>query len=198
MFFSPRAVTSRPLAALGGSAVATLARNEIASSVAGQRSNELAGIAHGMLLARPAHGESVDPQRGLADADRHALPFLAAGADAFVELEVVADHADARQYIGPVADERGALDGRTELAVLDQIGLAGGEHELAGGDIHLAAAEIDGIDTLVHRGDDLTRIGLAGPHVGVGHARQRDVRERLAPPVAGGSGAHEARIHLVL
>ena len=48
---------------------------------------------------------------------------------------------DARQRIRAGADQRGALDRHGDLAVLDQIGLGAGEHELAGGDVHLAAAE---------------------------------------------------------
>ena len=55
-------------------------------------------------LGRPAHRQPVDAQRRLADADRHALAFLAADADAGVELHVVADHADAGQRVGAVAD----------------------------------------------------------------------------------------------
>jgi general secretion pathway protein A len=60
----------------------------------------------------PPTVSAVDAQRRLADADRDALPFLAAGADAVVELEVVADHRHARQHVGAVADQRGALDRR--------------------------------------------------------------------------------------
>src|SRR5688572_20204386 len=41
-------------------------------------------------LRRPADRQALDLQRRLADSDRHALPFLAAGADAGVELEIVA------------------------------------------------------------------------------------------------------------
>ena len=36
-------------------------------------------------LSGAAHGQAVDLKRWLAHADRHALPFLAAGADAGVE-----------------------------------------------------------------------------------------------------------------
>ena len=39
---------------------------------------------------------------------------------------------------------------------------------------------------------------VAGAHVGIGHARQGHVRERLAAAVAGRRHAHEARIELVL
>jgi hypothetical protein len=77
------------------------------------------------------------------------LAFLAAGADAAVELQVVADHADARQHVGAVADQRRALDRRADLAVLDQVGLARGEHEFARGDVDLAAAEIDRVQALL-------------------------------------------------
>jgi hypothetical protein len=47
----------------------------------------------------------------LADADRHALAFLAAGADAGVEAHVVADHRDAGQHVRAVADQVAPLTG---------------------------------------------------------------------------------------
>ena len=43
-------------------------------------------------MTRPADRDPLHAQRRLADADRHALAVLAAGADPGVELEVVADH----------------------------------------------------------------------------------------------------------
>src|SRR5262245_38535027 len=86
------------------------------------------------LSRRAADGEAVDPQGRLADADGHALAFLAAGADPRIECQVVADHADLGQHVRAVADERGALHGLADLAVLDQVGLGAGEHELAVGD----------------------------------------------------------------
>src|ERR1035438_1023564 len=64
-----------------------------------------------------ADSQPVDAQRRLADAYRHALPFLAADADARVEPHVVADRADARQCIGTVADQGRALDRVLDLAV---------------------------------------------------------------------------------
>jgi hypothetical protein len=64
-------------------------------------------------------------------ADRNALPLLAAGAHARVELHVVADHLDAGQSIRTVADQHGALDRRANLAVFDLIGLGAGEDELS-------------------------------------------------------------------
>src|SRR3546814_11134456 len=60
---------------------------------------------------------------------------LAAGADAVVELHVVADHLHLGHHIGAVADEGGALHRRAHLAVLDEVGLGAGEHELARGDV---------------------------------------------------------------
>ena len=78
-----------------------------------------------------ADGQAVDAQGRLADAHRHALAFLAAGADAGVELHVVADHGHARERIGAVADDGRALDRVLDLAVFDPVGFAGREHELA-------------------------------------------------------------------
>src|SRR5215468_1456700 len=95
---------------------------------------------------RAADRDAVHAQRGLADADRHALAVLAAGADAGVELEVVADHADAIEVGRAIADQHGALERSTELAVLDAIGFGHVEHVLARGDVDLSAAEVDGVD----------------------------------------------------
>src|SRR5690606_14633821 len=116
-----------------------------------------------------AHGQALDQQGRLADADRHALAVLAAGADAGVERHVVADHGDLGQHVGAVADQGRALDRAADLAVLDQIGLGRREHELAARDVNLAAAEIDGVETLLDRADDLLALVAAAQHVGVGH-----------------------------
>src|SRR6185369_13474484 len=113
-----------------------------------------------VTLCRPAHRQSIDTQGRLADADRHALAILAAGADTGVELEVVADHRDAGHRVGAVADQRRALDRAGHLAVLDEVGLAHRKDELAAGDIDLAATEIGGIDPFLDRGDDFLRVVL--------------------------------------
>src|SRR5579863_6272945 len=105
--------------------------------------------------AGAADGDAVDAQRRLADADRHALAVLAAGADAVIERQIVADHGDAVQVGRSVADQHGALDRRADFAVLDAIGLGALEHVFAGRDVDLAAAEISGVDAVLHRGDDL-------------------------------------------
>ena len=63
-----------------------------------------------------AHGHRVDLQRRLADADRHALAVLAADADARVELQVVADHADTRFIVsGPLPISVAPFTGRVIL-----------------------------------------------------------------------------------
>src|SRR5690606_13909403 len=103
----------------------------------------------------------------LADADRHPLAALAAIADTAVELHVVADHGDALHRFRTVADQHGALYRRTDLAVLDHVGFGTAEHELARGNVHLAAAEGDSIDALLHRRDDFLRRLVAAEHVGI-------------------------------
>ncbi len=82
--------------------------------------------------------------------------------------------------------------------MLDFVGLAGGKYELPGGDIDLAAAEIHGINAALHGSDDVLRSVWPGPHVGVGHPRERDVRERLAAAIPRRTRAHEPRIQLIL
>src|SRR5665213_2220834 len=71
------------------------------------------------LSARPADGDALHQQGRLADADRHALAVLAAGAHAGVELHIVADHLDALQIGRAVADQHGPLEWRAELAIVD-------------------------------------------------------------------------------
>src|SRR5690606_15603678 len=139
-----------------------------------------------------------DAHGRLAHAHGHALPFLAAGAHAAVQAHVVADHAHARECVGAVADQGGALHGVLDLAVLDPVGFAGREDELAARDVDLAAAEVGGVQAFLDAGHDLGRVLVAAQHVGVGHARHGRVRVALAPAVAGGLDAHQAGVHRVL
>src|SRR5690606_21981270 len=115
-----------------------------------------------------------------------------------VQLQVVADHGDAVHHLRTIANQRGAFHRRGDLAVLDEIGLTGGKHELAAGDIHLTAAQIGAVDPLLHRPDDLLRIALPGQHVGIGHARHGQMGIGLAAAVTGRRHAHQARVQLVL
>ena len=71
---------------------------------------------------------------------------FAAGADAFIQGEVVADHGNVLQSFGAVADQGCALDRAGDFAVFDEVGLGGGEDEFAVGDVDLAAAEVDGVE----------------------------------------------------
>src|SRR5579859_656818 len=147
---------------------------------------------------RAADGQPIHAQRRLADADRDTLAVLTAGADAVVELQVVADHGDLMQRVRAAADQGGTLDRGADPAVLDQVGLGCGEHELAVGDVNLAAAEIDGVEAALHRLDDLVRRMVAAQHQRVGHARHRMMGIALAPAVAGRRHAHQAGIQAVL
>ena len=98
----------------------------------------------------------------------------------------------------PVADQHRALQGGAELAVLDLVGLGALEHVFARGDVDLAAAEIRGVDAVLHRGQNFCGIAAAGQHVGVGHARHRHVGIALAAAVAGGLHVHQPRVLAVL
>src|SRR5215831_5755631 len=147
---------------------------------------------------RAADRQAVHPQCRLTDADRYGLPVLAASADPVVETKIVADHRDLGQRVWAVADQGRALDRGADFTVLDQIGLRGGKHELARGDVDLPAAEIDRVQTLLHRGDDLLGILSPGQHVGVRHPRHWRMGKTLAPAVSGRSGAEQPRVHAVL
>src|ERR1700754_1868319 len=68
-------------------------------------------------------GDSIHTERRLSDANRHTLALFAAGADAVIELEIVADHGNAMQVRGAVTDQHGALQRRAQFAVFDLVGL---------------------------------------------------------------------------
>src|SRR5262249_5538038 len=149
-------------------------------------------------LTGPAYGDPIHAQGRLADTHRHALAVLAAGADAVVELEVVADHAHAVEIGRTVADQHRALDRLRQLAALDLVGLGHLENVFAGGDVDLAAAKRHGIDAVLDRGDDLARSALAGEHIGIGHARHGHVGVALPPAIAGRFHVHETGVLTVL
>ena len=149
------------------------------------------------LLAGAADGHLVELDGGHAYAYGDGLAGFAAGSYAFVEGEVVADHGDVLEGFGAVADEGGAFDGAGDLAVFDEVGLGGGEDELAVGDVDLASAEVDGVEAALDGLDDVLGHVVAVEHVGVGHARHGDVVVALAAAGAGVGGSHEAGGELV-
>ena len=77
---------------------------------------------------------------------RNILSFFAANADAFIEFQVVADHADIAQGLGAVAYQGGIAHRARELAVLDQVAFRRRENEITAGDIDLPAAEIHAVN----------------------------------------------------
>src|SRR5262252_4598336 len=136
-----------------------------------------------------ADRQAVHAQCRLTDTNRYRLPVLAAGADPVIETEVVADHRHLSHRIGPVADQGRALDRGADFAILDQVRLGGGKHELPRGNVDLSAAEIERVQTFLHRGDNFLRILGPGQHVGVRHPRHWRMGKTLAPAVPGRSGA---------
>src|SRR5262249_27417405 len=105
--------------------------------------------ARNRLSARPTDRDAVHAQRRLPDPDRHALAVLAAGADALVERQIVADHADAVEIRRPVSDQHRPLEGSADFTVLNPVRLRALKDVLARRDIDLAAAEIDRVDAVL-------------------------------------------------
>src|ERR1017187_2145206 len=163
---------------------------------------KLSGIGLGACPTTESRGapnrHAIDPDGRDAHAHRYALPLLAANADAFVQLQIVAHHADVLQRFRSDADQRGVAHGARHAPAFDEIAFRGREDEIAAGDIYLAAAEIGAVEALGHRADDLLGIAFAGQHERVGHARHGDVRVALAAAAAGLRGAGEAARKLVL
>src|SRR5215471_2236590 len=145
-----------------------------------------------------AYGQRIKAKRRLSDANGNTLPILPAGTDAWVELHVVSDHGDAGHGVRTITDKCRPLNRRADLAVFDLVSLGTREHEFAGRDVDLAAAELHRIDTVLDRAKDLFRLMLAAEHVGVGHARHHAAREGLPPAVTRRRHSHEAGVHAVL
>ena len=100
--------------------------------------------------------------------------------------------------VGPLPISMAPFKRRADLAVLDLVGLGALEHVFARGDVDLAAAEIRGVDAVLHRGENLGGIALARQHVGVGHARHRHMGIALAAAVAGRLHVHQPGVLAVL
>ena len=88
-----------------------------------------------VLVAGAAYGHLVEFGGGKAYTYGDGLAGFAAGAYTFVESQVISYHGDVFEGFRAVADEGCALDGMGDLAVLDEVGLAGGKDELATGDV---------------------------------------------------------------
>src|SRR5262252_5761569 len=106
--------------------------------------------AAGVFAGGPANGQAIYLQRWNAHAHRHSLPILATGAYAFVQLQIIAYHADARQNIGTVADQRSAFDRGGNLAVFDHVGFACREDEFTVRNVDLPTTEIYSVDAVLH------------------------------------------------
>ena len=110
------------------------------------------------LALGPADGDAVDAQRGQADADRHALPVLAAGADARVERAGRCRSRVTRcSTSGPLPIRVAPFTGAPILPSSMQVRLARREHELAARDVDLPAAERHRVQAALHRAQDLAR-----------------------------------------
>src|SRR6266404_3978803 len=97
----------------------------------------------GFALCGAADGHTIDFNCRDAYAYGNGLSIFAAGADAFIEFQIVADHRNPRQHIRSVADQGCALDGGRDLSVFDEIGFRRRENKFAVGDVDLTAAEVD-------------------------------------------------------
>src|SRR6202044_3200191 len=137
------------------------------------------------LLSRSSNRHTVEFDCGHTYADWNALPRLAAGANALIQCEVIADHRHILQRFRPVADEGCAFDGAGNLPVLDEVGLGGREDELAVSDVDLTTAEVDGVEATFDGLDDVLGHVVAVEHVGVGHAGHGDVMVALPASAAG-------------
>ena len=102
------------------------------------------------------------------------------------------------QHFRAVADYGRAFDGILQFAVFHPPRFRRAEHEFAAGNVHLTAAEIDGVNAFIERGDDFFGVVAAVFHKGVGHARHGGGGVAFAAAVAGGLHAHQSGVGFVL
>src|SRR5579864_960844 len=99
---------------------------------------------------RAAHGHAVQLQRGDANAHRHRLSIFTAGANAFIELKIVAHHGNFCQRVRTVANQRAVLQRRGYMAVFNHVSLRRGEDKLAVGNVHLSAAKVHRVNAALY------------------------------------------------
>src|SRR5271154_1173173 len=112
-------------------------------------------VTAGLPLAGTADSQAINFNGRDADADGNRLPVFAAGADAFIELQIVADHRNSGQDVWSVADQSCAFDQGSDLPIFDEICLGRREDKFSVGDVDLPAAEIHRVDTIFHGANDV-------------------------------------------
>src|SRR6266404_9678300 len=105
----------------------------------------------GFALCGAADGHAINFNCRDSYADGNGLSIFAAGSDAFIEFQIVADHRNPRQHIGSVADQGCALYGGGDLSVFDEIGFRRRENELTVRDVDLSAAEVHRVHAVFYR-----------------------------------------------
>ena len=126
------------------------------------------------------------------------MPVFAAHTDTAVQRSIVAYHGNMFQHFRPVADDGRAFDRILQFAAFDPPRFGCAEDEFAAGDVHLSAAEIDGVNAFVDGRDDFVGFVAAVFHEGIGHARHRGGGVAFAAAVAGGLRTHQAGVGFVL
>src|SRR5262245_53573785 len=125
--------------------------------------------------------------RWAPDADRDALPVLAARPDTIRNANIMTQHHYISKRFGTVSDEVHAFERRRQLAVFDEVTLGQRKHEVAVRNVDLSTPELLGKNAVFDALHDVFRLVLPGQEDGVGHAGHRVAGETFAPSVAGGS-----------
>src|SRR5688572_21829074 len=107
------------------------------------------------------HGYPADFYGWAANAYGHTLAVFATGPDSVGDGHVIAQHAYLTKCFGTVTNQIHALERCGDLAVLDQIALRQGEHEIPIGYVNLTSTESFREDALPDAGNNL--FGVMGP-----------------------------------
>ena len=126
------------------------------------------------------------------------MPGLSTVADARIQRHVVSDSLYPAQRRRSVPDQRGALYRGADLPVKDAVCLGTRKHEFSVGDIHLAAAEADSVDSVLQVRHYRVRLRVSAQHVCVRHSRHRDMGMALPSAVSRRRDPHKPRVLPVL
>src|SRR6185312_4384295 len=149
------------------------------------------------LTSCSAHGHFVEFDGGNTHSYRDGLSVFSAGAYAFIQLQIVANHGYFGEGVRSIANQSAILQRRGNLPVLNHVGFRRREDEFPAGNVHLTATEIDGINSTMNGPDNVLWSLVTRKHVCVCHTRHGDVLVAFPAAITGIRDAHQFGRELV-
>ena len=126
------------------------------------------------------------------------MSILATGSNAFVQTQVGPYHGNALENLWPATNQGSPSDGASHPAVFNEKGLAGRKNKLSIRNIHLPPAEVNRINALLDRADDILGQGLPGQHEGIRHSGHRNMGITLTASIPCQWHSHQGGVQAIL